>query len=85
MDSWKSRLNADPLPWLLEEDSPAVRAAALRDLLDRSENDPEFQQAHASAMEADPIGAILSAKIPRGTGRSRVLATVRSTRGRSGS
>lgn len=33
--AWLERLHADPLPWLLAEDTPAVRAAALQCLLDR--------------------------------------------------
>jgi len=58
--TWTDRLNADPLPWLLEEDTPAVRAAALRCLLDRPADDPEVVDARAAAMTTGPIAAILA-------------------------
>jgi hypothetical protein len=63
---WLSRLNDDPVPWLLAADTPAVRAAALQRLLDRPANDPEVVQARAAAMRADPIRAILNAQDPAG-------------------
>lgn len=63
---WLSRLNEDPVPWLLAEDTPAVRAAALRRLLDRPADDPEVARARAAAMRADPIRAILDAQDPGG-------------------
>jgi len=40
-DDLTDRLRADPLPWLLDADTPAVRAAALTRLLDRPHDDPE--------------------------------------------
>ena len=40
---WRAKLNADPLPWLLEPDNPSVRYFALRDLLDRPETDAEVR------------------------------------------
>jgi len=61
-----SLLNADPLPWLLEDDTPAVRHRALRDLLDRPEDDPEVKRALVAAMKSDPIAAILDAQQPEG-------------------
>ena len=66
MTSWRDRLAADPLPWLLEEDSPAVRAAALRHLLDRPADDREVREATAKAMASGPIAAILGAMHPDG-------------------
>lgn len=66
MSAWQDKLNGDPLPWLLEEDTPAVRHLALRHLLDRPEDAPEVRQAHAAAMHADPIAAILDAQQPDG-------------------
>jgi hypothetical protein len=38
MESWRRALNGDALPWLLEEDTPAVRHLALRWLLDEPED-----------------------------------------------
>lgn len=63
---WLQPLNADPLPWLLEEDTPAVRRGALRHLMERSERDPDVQRALALAMRVDPIAAILDAQEPEG-------------------
>jgi len=52
-------LRGDPMPWLLERRDPAVRANALRSLLDRSPRDPELREAQARAMSAPPISTIL--------------------------
>jgi hypothetical protein len=59
-------LNGDPLPWLLEADTPVVRHVALRDLLDRPRDDPDVVEAQAAAMTADPIASILAAQDPEG-------------------
>jgi hypothetical protein len=63
---WRRALNADPMPWLLEEDTPAVRHLALRRLLDEPEDSPAVRRARAAAMRADPIAAILRAQQPEG-------------------
>ncbi|MGD8455524.1 MAG: hypothetical protein PVF83_03990 [Anaerolineales bacterium] len=44
-DIWKKYLNTDPIPWLLEQETPWVRYRTLVDLLDRDENDPEVSKA----------------------------------------
>jgi hypothetical protein len=61
-------LRGDPLPWLLEldEDNPGVRYFALRDLLERPENDPEILQARAAIMKTGPVPAILAAQHAEG-------------------
>jgi hypothetical protein len=59
---WRDALNGDPLPWLLEEETPAVRHLALRWLLDEPETSPEARRARAAAMRADPIAATLAAQ-----------------------
>ncbi len=64
--AWTDSLTADPLPWLLEPQTPAVRAAALQRLLDRPPDDPDVVVARAEAMRCDPIAAILSAQSPEG-------------------
>jgi len=68
MNDWQSRLNADPLPWLLEADgaNPGVRYFALRDLLDRPADDPELLAAQAEVMRSGPVPAILDAQYPQG-------------------
>ncbi len=56
---WRVLLRGDPMPWLLERRDPAVRANALRSLLDRGPRDPELREAQARAMSAPPISTIL--------------------------
>jgi hypothetical protein len=56
---WRVLLRGDPMPWLLERRDPAVRANALRSLLDRGSRDPELRDAQARAMSAPPISTIL--------------------------
>ena len=62
MSEWKSKLNADPLPWLLESDevNPGVRYFALRDLLDRPADDPELIAAQVG-FRANGMDVFLSA------------------------
>ncbi len=66
MASWLQALNEDPLPWLLEDSTPAVRHLALRHLLGRTADDPEVAAARAEAMETAPIAPILAAQNPAG-------------------
>jgi hypothetical protein len=68
MPDWRSVLNDDPTPWLLEPDpdNPGVRYLALRDLFDRPEQDPEVQAARAAIMTTGPVPAILDAQYPDG-------------------
>jgi hypothetical protein len=65
-EAWRSALRGDPLPWLLEEDDPAVRHLALRRLLDEPEDAPAVRRARARAMRAPPISPILDAQDRRG-------------------
>ncbi len=62
MTGWTDALRGDPLPWLLEETTPAVRHLALRQLLDMADDDPNVLSARAVAMGADPIATILAAQ-----------------------
>ena len=64
--SWIDHVHGDPLPWLLADDAPAVRAATLQRLLDRAADDPEVVTARQRAMRADPIRSILAAQDPEG-------------------
>jgi hypothetical protein len=54
------------LEWLLESDTPAVRALVLRDLLDRPADDPELCAAQEAAHRAGPVAAVLDAMDPQG-------------------
>jgi hypothetical protein len=66
--TWRSKLNADPLPWLLEPDeaNPGVRYLALRDLGDRPVDDPEVVAAQDAVMHTGPVPVILDAQYPDG-------------------
>jgi hypothetical protein len=54
------------LDWLLEKDNPSVRYFALRDLLDRAEDDREVQAARRAIMRSEPVQKILAAQKPEG-------------------
>jgi hypothetical protein len=62
MSGWQAALRADPLEWLLEPGDPAVRHLALRQLLDRSMDEPDVAISRRAAMSADPILSILAAQ-----------------------
>ncbi|MPZ50228.1 MAG: nitrogen fixation protein NifH [Dehalococcoidia bacterium] len=64
--AWTRLLNDNPLPWLLDDEAPAVKHLALLRLLDRTEGDTEVQLAAAQAMQRDPIASILAAQQPEG-------------------
>ncbi|HSJ50269.1 MAG TPA: nitrogen fixation protein NifH [Actinomycetota bacterium] len=66
MERWREALNGDPLPWLLEPDTPAVRHLALRDLLDEPEDSAPMRRARAAAMRGEPIARILDHQAPAG-------------------
>ncbi|HMF34408.1 MAG TPA: nitrogen fixation protein NifH [Candidatus Lokiarchaeia archaeon] len=57
--AWLNKLNANPIAWLLEEANPSVRYFTLRDILDRSNEDLEVQQAQADIMTTGPVPKIL--------------------------
>jgi hypothetical protein len=63
---WTHWLRADPLPWLLDERTPAVRHLAMRQLLDRPPSDADVIASRSAAMQADPIAAILAHQQPEG-------------------
>lgn len=63
---WKSQLNNDPLPWLLELSDPGVRYLALRDLVGLSPDDPQLLAARRSAHAGGPIASILDNMHPKG-------------------
>jgi len=66
--TWKTILNHDPIPWLLEPDpaNPGVRYFALRDLLDQPEDDPGIRKARTAIMTTGPVPTILDAQYPDG-------------------
>ena len=66
MASWRALLHDDPIPWLLEKRDPAVRALALRTLLDRGPRDAELREAQGRVMSSPPISTILRTQQPDG-------------------
>jgi hypothetical protein len=60
MESWKSKLHADPTEWLLEKNNPSVRYFALRDLLEKPRTDSEVKEAKQDIMKTGIVPAILT-------------------------
>jgi hypothetical protein len=59
--AWQDQLKGDPLPWLLEPESPGARYLALRDIMDTPAGSPELSAARQAAHTEGPIAAILAA------------------------
>ena len=53
--AWQSQLKGDPLPWLLEPESPGARYLAMRDILDTPADSPELRAARQAAHTEGPI------------------------------
>ena len=66
--SWMDKVNGDPLPWLLEEDSayPSIRFLTLTNILNRPVDDPEVVKTRKDGMKTGPIPTILDAMNPEG-------------------
>ncbi|MHC1781795.1 MAG: nitrogen fixation protein NifH [Anaerolineaceae bacterium] len=64
--SWQTELKGDPLPWLLEDENPAVSHLAVRDLLDLPAGSAEQIEARRAAHAAGPIAAVLDKMNPAG-------------------
>ena len=60
MGDWISVLKADLVDWLLEKDNPSVRYFALSQLLDKSQNNPEVQEAKKEIMLNGVVPRILA-------------------------
>ncbi len=65
---WKTILNDDPLPWLLEDDpvNPGVRYFALRDLMGLAQDSAEVVAAQNAVMNTGPVPEILAQQHPDG-------------------
>jgi hypothetical protein len=61
---WQKQLKGDSLSWLLEPDpvNPGVRYFALKDLLGKSEHDPEVVFARDEVMNSGPVPIILASQ-----------------------
>jgi hypothetical protein len=58
--SWKSQFKADPVPWLLESESPGVRYLEMRDILRAPRDGAEMRAARKKAHKEGPIAVVLS-------------------------
>ena len=65
-NDWKTLLNDDPVPWLLDGKDPAVMAQALQIFKGKSADDPVVQAHQILAMQSDPIKTILASQSPEG-------------------
>lgn len=63
---WVEHLRSDPLDWLLEPENPSVRYFALRQLLDRPEDDPHVMEAREAVMGSGAVQATLDGQSERG-------------------
>lgn len=66
MDNWESILNANPIPWLLEDNNPSVRYFTLIDILEKAENDPEVRKTKEEIMKKGVVPKILAKKKDEG-------------------
>ena len=54
MTDWKSSLRSDPMPWLLENGSPAIRYRVLTELLELGRENLDVQKARQDMLEYEP-------------------------------
>ena len=66
MPNWHKHLNGDPLPWLLDPENPSVRYWTLIDILDRSLDDPEVQEAQAAIPQQPLVKELFALQHPQG-------------------
>jgi hypothetical protein len=64
--TWKSVLNRDPVPWLLDGGDPAVAAQTLQHLEDLPPSDPKIKDLRHKATLTNPIKVILDSQMPQG-------------------
>jgi hypothetical protein len=64
--TWLSQLKGDPIPWLLDPESPGARYLAMRDIQDIPAGSLELSAACQAAHTQGPIAAILAEMDPAG-------------------
>ena len=60
MNNLKSILKADSIGWLLEDNNPSVKYYTLRDILEKTKDDTELQEARQEIMKAGLVPAIMA-------------------------
>jgi hypothetical protein len=63
MINWKSFLQADPLEWLLEADSPSVRYFTLTEIMGESPYNKNVIRAKKEILKTGPVPAILAKQV----------------------
>jgi len=66
MQNWHRHLNRDPLPWLLDRETPSVRYWTLIDIFDRPTSDPEVQETRAAIAGQSLVKELFSLQRPGG-------------------
>ena len=66
MEDWRTYLNGDPLPWLLEAENPSVRRWTLLDVLDRPADDPEVCAAGTAVAQQPLVRELFARQHPEG-------------------
>lgn len=66
MEDQSGRLNGDPLPWLLELETPSVRYWTLTDILDRPATDLEVQETRAAVARQPLVLKLFDLQHPDG-------------------
>src|SRR5512139_336007 len=61
-----NRLKGDPLPWLLDPESPSIHYWTLVDILGRPASDPEVQKARAAIAGQPLVKELFAAQHPKG-------------------
>jgi Prenyltransferase and squalene oxidase repeat len=60
MKSWTQILKESPIDWLLEESNPSIRYFALKEILDKSGNDPQIVTTKETIRNSPVIAKILA-------------------------
>jgi len=66
MVDWSKILEKSPIDWLLDKANPPVRYFTLRDILGKSENDPQVTAAKQAISESQVVKKILQKRNPEG-------------------
>jgi len=66
LKSWTQIFEESPVDWLLEWSNPSVRHLALRDLLDKGEDDPQVRAAKRAIPDSPAVARILARQNPLG-------------------
>ena len=66
MQSRSNRLRGDPLPWMLDPESPSIRYWTLIDILDRPASDPEVREARVAIAHQPFVKELFALQRPEG-------------------